>query len=246
MGLIKSLKKKLYKFKFSNKFKENEIINKRIIVTGSNSGIGLAFIDLLIKKNKIIGIVNKNSENLEKFNNDNLRVINLDLSRINEIQKIKNIIENFKPNILINCAAVFGNENQNIDNCNSDDFVNTFKINCIAVLELSKISINDKLEQIVNISSQMGSIFSNDSGNYYIYKTTKASLNMITKLMSFDLEKKNVIVFAVDPGNVKTKLNSGGYLDPKVSVSNILDLIQEQNKELNGCFLSLDGKQLKW
>ena len=38
-----------------------------------------------------------------------------------------------------------------------------------------------------------------------------------------------MIVFAVDPGNIKTKLNSGGYLDPKVSVSNILDLIQEQN-----------------
>ena len=68
MGLIKTLKRKV--FKISNFFSNKLFVkNKNILITGSNSGIGLALTKQLVKENKILALVNKDSNNLENLKN---------------------------------------------------------------------------------------------------------------------------------------------------------------------------------
>ena len=67
MGLIKTLKRK--SSKISNIFlKKLDIQNKNIILTGSNTGIGLELARKLIVNNNLLTLVNKNFENLKVLN----------------------------------------------------------------------------------------------------------------------------------------------------------------------------------
>ena len=65
--------------------------------------------------------------------------------------------------------------------------------------------------------------------------------------MSIDLKKKyNINVFAIDPGNVKTNLNSNGMLEPTECANQIIDLIFDYGESLNGKFVDLIKKEIPW
>ena len=87
MGLRKKIKKFLYQRKFhKNNFQLN-INNKNILVTGGNSGIGLALTkNLLALNNKVISTYRENGQNLMEINDLNLSVVKLDQSDINNFK----------------------------------------------------------------------------------------------------------------------------------------------------------------
>ena len=71
-------------------------------------------------------------------------------------------------------------------------------VNSISILNIIKIILNkkknkSKLELIINISSDAGSINQNKDGDAYIYRTSKSALNSITKNLSIDLNKSILI-----------------------------------------------------
>jgi len=65
--------------------------------------------------------------------------------------------------------------------------------------------------------------------------------------MSIDLfNKYKVIVFAIDPGNVKSGMNPGGMIETTVCADLIINLINFHGKELNGKFIDLLNKEIPW
>ena len=110
--------------------------------------------------------------------------------------------------------------------------------------DTAKIS---SLKTIVNISSEMGSISKNLNGGHYIYRTTKAALNAITKNMAIDLNKKyDINVFAIHPGRVKTKMNPEGLIDVNTCAFNILNLLSTNDVSINGKFIDLQKNEIPW
>jgi FlaA1/EpsC-like NDP-sugar epimerase len=87
-NLILSIKLIYYAPKINSKIKF--IKNKRILITGANSGIGLELARIMLSNNnKVIAIFHKDSHNLSKLNNKNLIKIKCDLSLLNNIDLIK-------------------------------------------------------------------------------------------------------------------------------------------------------------
>tara|TARA_X000000950_G_C13417483_1_gene458770 strand:- start:186 stop:500 length:315 start_codon:yes stop_codon:yes gene_type:complete len=98
------------------------------------------------------------------------------------------------------------------------------------------------LKQIVNISSLMGSM-SDQNGNYYLYRSSKSLLNLITKNLSFDLGKKTNI-FCLHPGDVKTKMNTGGLISTEIAAQKIINICSDNNLNYRGKFIDTNGKIL--
>ena len=254
MGLRKKIKKFLYQRKFhKNNFQLN-INNKNILVTGGNSGIGLALTkNLLALNNKVISTYRENGENLIAINDLNLSVVKLDQSDINNFNDFEKKIEETAIDIIFNCAGVFGGnfEEQEVKNIDFKKFQKVLMVNSISILNIIKIILNkkknkSKLELIINISSDAGSINQNKDGDAYIYRTSKSALNSITKNLSIDLNKKfGTTVFAIDPGNTKSGMNPGGYIETDNCAKLIIDLITTKS-ELNGKFVNLLGKEIFW
>tara|TARA_B100001093_G_scaffold512633_1_gene582857 strand:- start:565 stop:1329 length:765 start_codon:yes stop_codon:yes gene_type:complete len=254
MGLRRLFKNYLYRKKFDiseSKNIVNKIKNQNIIITGANSGIGLALTKKFIElNNKVFATYNQSNDNLLKLKGDNLELCQCDQSDINNINKLKDYISNIPINIIINNAGIWGGKNQNFNKIDYENFLKASNINAISILKLSEIvlehSTKNSLKSILNISSQYGSTEHNTTGRDYVYKGTKSMMNSFSKNLSIDLKQNyGVNVISVCPGSVKTKLNPGGILNPELVALNIENILRDTDK-LNGKFIDLNKNDLTW
>ena len=246
MGFIKTLKRK--SLKFSNLFsKKLNIKNKKIIITGSNSGIGFAITKELVKNNTLLCLVNKNYDNLKILREKSFEIIQHDFKESKIDNHILDKIKNFSSNIFINCAGDFGSSDQDINSINIQKYQEILNINFFSPLRiLMQIFKSHSLEQIVNISSEMGSMTLNTNGGYYYYRGSKALVNSLSKNMSIDLKSMKINVFCIHPGSVKTKMNSGGVISPEFSAQKIINIISENNSKSSGKLIDINQKVLEW
>ena len=250
MGVFKKINKFLKTLKLRQNIHLKNISNKKILITGTNSGIGLELTKKLLENNKVFSIYKNDSTNLDKIKNDNLYKIQCNLVNDNDIEKLRTIFKDNNINILINNASIFGpQDQQSLETISFEDFHDAFKINSLSILKLTKIILNNdnrSLEKIINISSEMGSITKNQIGNYYIYRATKAALNSISKNLSIDLNN-NIIVASLHPGSIKSKMNPSGTIEPNICAKQIINFIVDCNESLNGTFIDLQTlKKIEW
>jgi NAD(P)-dependent dehydrogenase (short-subunit alcohol dehydrogenase family) len=245
MGFIKTIKRKYIKAKsfFENNLK---IYDQNILITGANSGLGFSLINLLRVNNNILALTNKNQSNIKSLNDHKIELFNLNFE-LNEFNnELKKKILDFKPNIIINCAAVFGPKKQSVYDINYEEFLKIFSINVFSAIEIIKICLrSNSLNQVVNISSDMGSINLNKQGNYYYYRLSKTLLNSFTKNLSIDFKNK-FKTYCIHPGSMKTKLNSGGILNSEYSARKIINIIAKNKVKNNGRFIDIDENNLDW
>ena len=249
MGLRKKIKSFTANYAYIKNIKKEVIENKNIVITGTNSGIGLELVKALSKyNNKIYAIYRKENQNLAEVQSKNIIPIKCDFSIESDLNNLKKNLINLEIDILINNAATFGPiDEQDLINLNFEEFTKAVIINSFSVLRIVKIILEKKektLKQIINISSEMGSINNNLSGGSYIYRTTKAAMNCISKNLYIDLKNDKISVIALHPGNVKTKFNSSGLIDPKKCAEKMINFIANNNQKFNGKFVNLNNLQI--
>ncbi len=246
MGLIKVIKRGLIKInhRFSTKLK---IESKKIIITGSNSGIGLELTKILIKNNEIISIVNKRTNEVDKIKNSNLQILQQNLEENKFSKNFINKIIEFRPNIIIHCAATFGPEKQNLSDLDIEEFHKVLNVNFFSILKISQYALlGNNLNQILNISSEMGSIGQNKRGGFYYYRLSKNLINSFSKNLYLELKSKNINVFCIFPGSVKTKMNSAGLMLPEVCAQKLINIISKNDKNLSGKFININHEIIPW
>ncbi|MHA2254654.1 MAG: SDR family oxidoreductase [Candidatus Heimdallarchaeaceae archaeon] len=235
---------------------------KNILITGSNRGLGLEFTKQFLEKGENVIASCRNPRKASdlhelktKFQN-NLTIMQLDVTEEEERDKV---FEQVKAkldalDVLINNAGIVSGEEGKIFNLGEvykEDFSKVFLINSISPLLMSEkfLPLLEKGEKakIVNISSSNGCITKRAQGGKYSYCTSKAALNMITKILSNDLQEKNIVVLAIHPGWIKTDM--GGPNAPQEieePISMIIDLIEKSDISQSGKFLDWKGNKLPW
>ncbi len=246
MGIIKTIQKKYNNL--LNLYEKNLFLeNKNIIVSGANTGIGFELVKKFAIKNNVIALANYKTNNLDNINNGKIKILKNDFKELKFSEQFINEIYKFRPQILINCAAIFGPEDQELEKINYENFSEIMKINVFAPIKLINFCIkNLDLKQIVNISSEMGSISTNKIGGYYYYRLSKCMLNALSKNLSIDLKTKRINIFCIHPGNVKTKMNSGGLMSPELSAQKIINILSKNNSKLSGLLIDMNSKVLQW
>ena len=246
MGIIKTIQKR-YDNLLNLYTKNLSLENKNIIVSGANSGIGFELVKKIAIKNNVIALANYKTNNLDNINNGKIKILKNDFKELKFSEQFINEIYKFRPQILINCAATFGPEDQELEKINFKNFNEVMKINVFAPINLINFCVkNLDLKQIVNISSDMGSISTNKVGGYYYYRLSKCMLNALSKNLSIDLKTKRINVFCIHPGNVKTKMNSGGIISPELSDQKIINILSKNNSKLSGLLIDINSKVLQW
>ena len=171
---------------------------KKILITGSTSGIGEATTRILAKENDLI-ICGRRLENLNKIKNElssisNIKILNFDISDKNQVRDAFQTLESKwkEIDILINNA---GNAHglDYIQDGDTNDWDKMIDINVKGLLYISKIVLDLMIRRrkghIINLGSIAGSEVY-QKGN--VYCASKVAVEAITKGMRLDLNIYNI------------------------------------------------------
>lgn len=141
-------------------------------------------------------------------------------------QALRNVDEKFQRlDVLINNAAVAMPGDTTILDADYERLEQTFRTNLYGPVLLCQacvpIMARNGYGRIVNVSSGKGS-FSKLTRGTPCYRISKTALNSFTKLLATELEDTNILVNAMTPGWVRTRL--GGFKAPR-SVQEGVDTI---------------------
>ncbi|NPD88400.1 MAG: SDR family oxidoreductase [Asgard group archaeon] len=235
---------------------------KNILITGSSRGLGLEFTKQYLEKGENVIASCRNPmkaselQDLKSRFPNNLTVIQLNVTeeedRDRVFEQVKTKFESL--DVLINNAGIVSGEEGKIFNLGEvykEDFSKVFLVNSIAPLLMSEkfLPLLEKGEKskIINITSLNGCIAKRAQGGKYSYCTSKAALNMITKILSNDLRDKGIVVLVIHPGWIKTDM--GGPNAPQEieePISMIIDLVEKSDLSQSGKFLDWKGNELPW
>jgi NAD(P)-dependent dehydrogenase (short-subunit alcohol dehydrogenase family) len=228
-----------------------------VLITGANRGIGLEMVKFSMRQGWRVFACCRNPHNahnlfnIAKLSSGQLSVHIADMMELATIQALSYELRNDPIDILINNAGVYGSNKNIFGTVDVADWLQTFQVNSIAPLKMveafAEQLLMGKRKLIACMSSKMGSMADNASGNSYIYRSSKAALNAVVKSLSIDLREQGIISVALHPGWVKTDM---GGPDAEITTRECVELIFSNLMLLtikdSGRFIDIDGSDILW
>ncbi len=186
---------------------------KRIFISGGTSGIGFAAVQLFLNKGYRVGTTARNNQKkknlLESLVTDqkNLEVQVADLSHTESLSNLEAFLTEFKPQILVNNAAIYtGN---NLRETTPLEIESMFTTNFTSAVSLCRVCLNNWVDQnqpglILNIGSTLGS---KPVPGTSLYSASKAALVSLTQSIAMEYAPKvraNILM----PGVVATPIHA--------------------------------------
>lgn len=241
---------------------------KVAIVTGGNTGLGLAYSKALMESgaNLFVTIFDDNISELEEYSKKlgkKVIFIKGDLTK-NEFRKSvveKCIKEYGKIDILVNNAGTI--RRAPLLEYKDEDFLAVMDINLNAVYFLSQLVVKEMVKQgygkIINIASMLSF-----QGGKFVppYTASKHGVVGITKAFANELADKNIQINAIAPGYIKTantqpirddikrneeilnRIPAGRWGETEDLMGAVVFLSSNASNYINGHVLAIDGAWL--
>ncbi len=216
-----------------------------VLVTGCNRGIGLEISrQYHARGDSVIGVCRQSNDELEKLG---IRVIDgIDVSIADDIEKLAAAIADEPIDVLLNNAGI-GRWDQ-FDTIDFDSMLLQYKVNTLGPLRVTKALQKNLREgsKVGIVSSRVGSLADNGSGNNYGYRCSKAAVNMVGVNLHHDLSPKGIAVALLHPGYVATDMTGGGGISPVESAAGLIERLDELNLDNSGGFWHAESYALPW
>jgi len=226
-----------------------------ILITGANRGLGLELVKQYLSRGYIVYGTARKPDEATELKETGAIVLQLDVTSEESIAGIVKALEGKPLDILFNNAGYFGpnkigTKMDDITNITRKEMELCYQVNTMGPLFVTQALLPNlkkgKMKKIVNMSTRSG-MLSRKGGGAMGYRTSKASLNMVTVLLDTQLKKREFIVVSVAPGHNKTDMGTErGKESPEVTMPKLLDLIQNLEPEQSGGFWYYTGERLPW
>lgn len=193
--------------------------NKRALVTGASSGIGLACAVALAEHGAEVTLAARNQKKLTEIadqmvvNNWAVSVLPLDVSDVEETAA--KVAENGPFDILVNSAGMA--RHSAAVATTAEDFTAVADLNFKGAYFLTQAVANrlisaGKAGSLINISSQMAHVGGIDRA---VYSATKHAVDGFTKSMAIEWGPKGIRVNTICPTFILTALTQSTFDDPE-------------------------------
>jgi NAD(P)-dependent dehydrogenase (short-subunit alcohol dehydrogenase family) len=196
---------------------------KNILITGSNRGIGFEIARQIGRKDFQVFISGRNEKKLsgalKKLQSEvpSAEMILMDVSSDESVMIASNALmeKGIRFDVVINNAGISLVEDDSLITQDPNVLKTIVNTNCYGLLRVCRffVPVMKKPGRIINISSGGGSMSEPVGGWSPAYCVSKTMLNAITMHLAYELADKNISVFAVCPGWVRTDM--GGRSAPR-------------------------------
>lgn len=185
------------------------IENKKVLITGATSGIGLALCDFLLHHNCNVIAVGRDESKIGllkiKFEKS-LKFVSVDLNDFSTYKKIfDETLVSQKFDGFVHCAGI--EETLPLTMYNPENVAKIFNINVFSGIELlrsfSKKKYSNEGASVIFISSVMGELGQPGKVGYC---STKAAILGVIRSSALELAKRKFRVNAISPGVVNTPM----------------------------------------
>ena len=226
----------------------------QVLITGANRGLGLEFTKQYAADGWSVLACCRHPQSALDLQalaaaHSNIKIHALDVADFAQIDALAVQLKDESVDVLINNAGVY--PASSFGDTNYDDWANGFKVNSMAPLKMAESFVQhitrSQLKKIATITSKMGSIDDNTSGESYSYRSSKCAVNMVMKSLSIDLKPYGISVVTLHPGWVQTDMGgSNALISAQTSVSGLRKVIADLSPDTTGQFIAYDGKAIPW
>ena len=221
-----------------------------IMITGASRGLGLEFARQFYSEECRVIATCRNPKNANELNAiGDIDIHSLDVTDDKSVANLADKLRGENIDILINNAGVIG-QRDGFGRLDYDIWAETMDTNVFGPMRVAEAFrdnvMNSEKKQMIFITSRMGSI-TEAVPNAYVYRSSKAALNMAVKCLSAELAEQGLIAVLFHPGHVQTDMGGqAAPVMPHTSIEGMKNQIVALTRDDNGRFLSYDGHQIPW
>lgn len=179
--------------------------SRRVLVTGASRGIGEAIAKTFVDDGfNVLGTCRNKKKSIPK-ESKTLNFEELDLSSPSSLDKFKKIVEDFKPEILVNNAGI--TRDNLFLRMTDEEWSSVIDTNLNGVFKVTKFvakyMLKSRWGRIINMSSVSGIMGNAGQANY---SASKAALEAFSKSLAKELGSRNITVNTIAPGYIQTDM----------------------------------------
>ena len=234
-----------------------------VLITGANRGLGLEFARQYAADGwRTVACVRAPDTAVELLElgeaNRALEIHGLDVADHDAIAAVANALKGVSLDVLINNAGLLHrgagrdwSQTQGLGTIDYPACRRELEVNTLSPLAMAEAFVDHLAAEdggkLVTVSSTLGSIAGNTSGGLYVYRASKAAVNMVMRSLAADLKDRAIAVAALHPGWVRTDMGGPqADLDAPTSVAGLRRVIAGLTPARSGRFYDWQGEEMAW
>ena len=219
------------------------------LIIGASRGIGREYARQLLQDGWKVYATARDPESLDALRAEGAETLKLDVAKPESLATLSWQLDGVKLDQAIYVAGLLGPQRDAKESPATADFDAVMHTNVLGAMQITPI-LGPLVEaaggQFVFITSGMGSIAeSEESGPWWIYRVSKAALNMAVKSAAFDYPKATFV--AMCPGWVQTDMGGPNATTPvDVCVADMRRVLKTLKRSDSGIYINHAGRHLPW
>lgn len=225
-------------------------IKRTALIIGASRGVGREFVRHLLSNNYKVYATARDDDSIVELQNEGAIVYCTDVTVRESLTALSwQLLNNREQlDLVVYVAGVAESFNGATIPPTKESFDATMHVNVLGAMQsipLIAPLVTPFSGKFIFMSSRLGSITEADSSVCWIYRASKAALNMA--VFSAKHDYPNIIFATMHPGWVKTDMGGpGATMSTMKSVVSMMNVIDKLGLSDSGSFLNYDGRRMGW
>jgi NAD(P)-dependent dehydrogenase (short-subunit alcohol dehydrogenase family) len=213
------------------------ITKRTALIVGASRGLGLALANEYLKRGwQVIATVRGGSSpgglhDLQAASNGALEIESLDMTVTAQIDALRDRLTGRSLDLLFVNAGVTNRPAEKIGDVSTEEFVRILTTNSLSPLRVVERLIDGVAQSgsVAVMSSHLGSVAANTTGDWEVHRASKAALNTLMRSLAARRAGDSRTLLLIAPGWVRTDMGGDDApLDAQTAITGVVDVIESR------------------